>query len=158
MVVGGKLASTPPHWTSLKKPAPELTWHLVQSLLQQQRDSTSVRTPAQARSESSLSRTGGSPGCRVFVSTLPKTKSEVHDHQCGVCAPSLQYFPYLLTFLSRRKLGTQLPCVHFLAHNMMAVLWPRPRHLDQDTSVLQRLLVKRTLCLCDSLMLIARSY
>ncbi len=153
MIVAGKLAPTPPHWLTLKKSAPELPWHLVQSLLQQQRVSTSVLTPVQAPSESSLGKTGASLvtpnllNCRVFVSTLPKTKSEVSIGHCTFVAD----FPDLLTNLSRRKLARQLPCDHFLAHRMMAALWRRPLHQDQGTSVLRRLLVKGSPCLCDSM-------
>jgi hypothetical protein len=118
MIAGGKLAHTPPHWSTLKKAAPELPWHLVQSLLQQQRVSTSVLTPVQAPSESALGKSGGSMGCRVFVSTLPKTKSEVSIGHCTFVAD----FSYLLTNLSRRKLARQLLCDHFLAPRMMAAL------------------------------------
>jgi hypothetical protein len=102
MVVGGKLAGAQPHWSALASPAPELPWPVVQSLLQQQRALTHVQTPIQngimnaspgsrdalphqylkvqkhySPSESSLGNTGRSSGTRVFLSTLPKTKSQV---------------------------------------------------------------------------------
>jgi hypothetical protein len=92
MVLGGGLAGTQPHWLTLHKPTPQLPWPLVQSLLQQQRVSTHVQTPIQnfldtstgsfeqrhrTPSETSRSRLSASGGTRVFVSTLPKTRSEV---------------------------------------------------------------------------------
>ena len=104
MMVGGQLAGAQPHWLPLHKPAPELPWPLVQSLLQQQRVSTHVTTPIQIEfldtstdaigprqpkhatpSESSRSWTGRSGGTRVFVPTLPKTKSEVCPGRFACC-------------------------------------------------------------------------
>jgi hypothetical protein len=106
MAAVGKLAGAQSHWLALKAPAPELAWPVVHSLLQQQRVLTHVQTPIQnefqdtsigsghmsqrqyeelqmhrSLSEMTSNKTdrslGGKFGTRVFVSTLPKTKSEV---------------------------------------------------------------------------------
>jgi hypothetical protein len=111
MAVVGKIAGTQPHWLALNAPAPELPWPVVQSLLLQQRVLTHVQTPIQKEfqdtsigsrhmsqhqyeqlqpslSETTRSKTDrslGALGTRVFVSTLPKTKSEVSFKPCALC-------------------------------------------------------------------------
>ena len=159
MVVGGKLAGDQPHWLALRSPAPELPWPLVQSLLLQQRVFTHVQTPVQngmlnasrgscdglpqeylnkqthgSPSESSRN-SGRSFSARVFVSTLPKTQSEVgiFSRSSSLQVPSLSSHSFF-----RQKLERRLPCGLCLAPSMMAILLLRQSHLVQVTSAQQQ--------------------